>query len=1016
MARLSTDGTTILDNYDRFTDVPFNATKTTTWRDGTPMDDSKVDNAIYFKNTASLGGGYSRRSFEGVANVRWWGAKGDGTTDDYTALQKALNSGIPLELENGKTYVCNSALSVTDMDLVVDFNGAKIINKTGNIRYLINHEVTPDATYNVTSIVLNGRYTDITISSTVVAEKGDVFKIFSADLVLAFPDIYKGEFINTDLVTYPTGSTTLIRIYKSLDFDYATNIRISKIKKFTCHLTDPKGDSISTTRACGLLQMKGSFTPTILNPRTTRVDWPLITVDACYCAFILNPVVDYVGDKLAGDGIAGAIGYGVNDNNSYGTKVIGGNLSNLRHSFTTNGGLTDLDDPRQYGESNGWYVAGVTAKGCQTALDCHPQGYNGVFHDCNVSNSGTACQARARDISFINITTYNVENGAIIINEFGGTGPDDGVVTVDGLVMHGRYADRSIKLLDAPTSAGSPVGAISNIRVLNCKLKGIMSYTNAVVEVSDTSIRTSTESNGWASVENSKMIARNCYVESQSTTFYGVLIAGLSVSTIITDNITYDIQNVTTPYICRATNGASTGHIAIMNGNTYIGSNYPKINTAGKTYPAYLVPQFSVLKMSYKTENLSATLINGSSSRITVRPRTDTGLLELDNGYFTDPVIVLRIGGFTEDQTITTIPNGTHGGQVLELFNETTAYKVTFTNFNGATGVPSAVLPPRQMISLVFDGNAWRFNNYSFTNLRDTPTTVVGYGITDAFYNVGVIADGVDLDTLKISGKYFRGSNSGNTLILNYPYASARGGFLDVYFYNSSNGIQTYKTNNNTGVYSREMIAGVWGTWASESVSSIQTLSGNATSGDISISGGNTLRLMSLSRSVAPLYADALTVPADPGLFPYSTTSSANTNYPSTSGAQGLKIIKDGGTALGSFEFWKSSSGTDALYLRTGSGASTYNAWDIIATRLWVAANYAKTGTFTVSGSGQVTISIPHGLGAIPSFTNVNPKSADARDAGVISWTETSTNIVITLAIPAAVGTNNLIYAWEAKL
>lgn len=75
-----------------------------------------------------------------------------------------------------------------------------------------------------------------------------------------------------------------------------------------------------------------------------------------------------------------------------------------------------------------------------------------------------------------------------------------------------------------------------------------------------------------------------------------------------------------------------------------------------------------------------------------------------------------------------------------------------------------------------------------------------------------------------------------------------------------------------------------------------------------------------------------------------------------------------------------------------------------------------KKGTFTASGTGQLSINIPHGLGAVPSYTMVTAKSAAARTAGIASWTESSTNIIITFSNTAAVGTNNLIFSWEARL
>lgn len=69
-----------------------------------------------------------------------------------------------------------------------------------------------------------------------------------------------------------------------------------------------------------------------------------------------------------------------------------------------------------------------------------------------------------------------------------------------------------------------------------------------------------------------------------------------------------------------------------------------------------------------------------------------------------------------------------------------------------------------------------------------------------------------------------------------------------------------------------------------------------------------------------------------------------------------------------------------------------------------------KSGTFTVAGTGQATINIPHNTSTTPTFSSVLPKSADARSAGITSWTENATNIVITITTPNTGGT--LTYSW----
>jgi hypothetical protein len=65
---------------DQYTGEEMTLSKVT----GTPS----ADNIIYFK----LGAEYFKRNFEGFYIVKWFGAKGDGTADDTTAIQNAFNS------------------------------------------------------------------------------------------------------------------------------------------------------------------------------------------------------------------------------------------------------------------------------------------------------------------------------------------------------------------------------------------------------------------------------------------------------------------------------------------------------------------------------------------------------------------------------------------------------------------------------------------------------------------------------------------------------------------------------------------------------------------------------------------------------------------------------------------------------------------------------------------------------------------------------------------------------------
>lgn len=136
----------IYNNYDRYTGVLFNAVVVAKYHDGANMDDSKVDNAIYFKNTVALGGGYCRREWEGDIDPRWFGVINDGVTDNLAIFTKMFKicSGLGrIKFPKNETYFLSDNIHI-DYTLDIDLNGCVLNTFRGLFDVDITNQVVFD--------------------------------------------------------------------------------------------------------------------------------------------------------------------------------------------------------------------------------------------------------------------------------------------------------------------------------------------------------------------------------------------------------------------------------------------------------------------------------------------------------------------------------------------------------------------------------------------------------------------------------------------------------------------------------------------------------------------------------------------------------------------------------------------------------------------------------------------------------------------------------------------------------
>lgn len=366
------------------------------------------------------------------ANVKDFGAVGNGATNDHAAFAAAIASvastGQSIYVPAG-TYIIGSALTSTghlnmfgDGDKsVLDFSGATIagscITVSGALTQIQN--IASASIYGLT----------VTFASAPSLAIDDVFCIYDTDLWLTSrPYYYKGEWCQVKGVS-GSAATITNPLYDS--YTPATTT-VYKMESKTVSFRNLR--LVGGANTFGLLKIQFCEQAKLENVSVYNEDYRGIEFDRCYNSEVTNCYVYNKGTGTLDD-------YGLVFSNSQKFRVIGGDYYARRHGITIGGGdyicAVTNRDMRVIGAT----ISNDILSGVYSA-DMHGNMQDCYYQDCTIYNgAGWA----GMDNGYDNCSITAQSNGSVIYA---------------GEIKGGALAIRNSKLLTAGDPSANNRGVI----------------------------------------------------------------------------------------------------------------------------------------------------------------------------------------------------------------------------------------------------------------------------------------------------------------------------------------------------------------------------------------------------------------------------------------------------------------------------------------------------------------------------------------------------------------------------
>lgn len=387
--------------------------KCMTLRNGVVLSDDILDGVVYKK----LGNEYFKRSIENGIMLEWYPdsiiRKNDINFDNAPALQKIIDLGEPLFLEDNSTYFINSSLFLRDK--------TKIFGNNATLKWAINAN---------TALLQTEEITKLSENTAIVGIKGSkTFEYVNANLLEIGDFIYlKGNvYLTVGINTYENGWYSQIEEIDgttvTLSTPCACDVIFNRISSFQSYsnisINDINIDCKGGSNGFGINISNVTFS-TLNNVRTFSDNLPTSPV----CG------INLVGEECSIINCKASDFRFTSSGPGYGFNIAGhNNLVKLCKTTGCKHGITSAG--RTYFSTNLAVENCRSFGGKSAAFDFHGNVIDSKFEDCvaYVTTGLTGFALRSSTVSLINCKSYiqNVLDSdvrGIVITENGGSNTD----------------------------------------------------------------------------------------------------------------------------------------------------------------------------------------------------------------------------------------------------------------------------------------------------------------------------------------------------------------------------------------------------------------------------------------------------------------------------------------------------------------------------------------------------------------------------------------------------------------